>query len=396
MPFFPTRRLLNELVNRAIVYSHNGDPSKVLTAFSYRPLPPPSPNTVNVKFVLAPINPADLNVIEGVYPAKPTPISYPASSGLGSDNSVFVGGNEGLAQVTEVGQGVSGLEKNDWVIMTKPQIGTWCTTKNVGAEDILKVPQMDGLSEVQAATMTVNPPTAYNMLQEFVSLNEGDWVVQNGANSAVWSLLSLNLRKSCNFASQVGQAVIQIAASRGLKTLNFVRPRDNLEELVNELQNLGATKVLTYDALADKSLRKDLKEWTGGKEIRLGLNCVGGQETTLMARLLGNDAHLVSYGAMSKQPLSLPTSLFIFKNLTSHGFWQSRWYSQKSRDEQKRLMDLLANLMSQGMLKAPSHEVISISAKESDEEAGRKVREVIAKTTGGQHGKKVLLKFSID
>jgi len=31
----------------------------------------------------------------------------------------------------------------------------------------------------------VNPATAYNMLSEFVDLKEGDWVIQNGANSAV-------------------------------------------------------------------------------------------------------------------------------------------------------------------------------------------------------------------
>jgi hypothetical protein len=31
----------------------------------------------------------------------------------------------------------------------------------------------------------VNPPTAYNMLRDYVELREGDWVMQNGANSAV-------------------------------------------------------------------------------------------------------------------------------------------------------------------------------------------------------------------
>ena len=31
----------------------------------------------------------------------------------------------------------------------------------------------------------VNPPTAYNMLSEFVDLRPGDFVIQNGANSAV-------------------------------------------------------------------------------------------------------------------------------------------------------------------------------------------------------------------
>lgn len=64
-----------------------------------------------------------------------------------------------------------------------------------------------------------------------------------------------------------------------------------------------------------------------------------------MARLLGSDAHLVSYGAMSKQPLSLPTSLFIFKNLTSHGFWQTRWYSKKSAVARGDLMQTLASLI---------------------------------------------------
>jgi NADPH:quinone reductase-like Zn-dependent oxidoreductase len=67
-----------------------------------------------------------------------------------------------------------------------------------------------------------------------------------------------------------------------------------------------------------------------------------------MARLLGNDAHLVSYGAMSKQPLSLPTSLFLFKNLTAHGFWQSRWNQDRSHVEKKRVMQNLVELINQG------------------------------------------------
>ena len=63
-----------------------------------------------------------------------------------------------------------------------------------------------------------------------------------------------------------------------------------------------------------------------------------------MAKLLGSDAHIVSYGAMSKRPLTLPTSLFIFKNLTSHGFWQTRWYDQKTRQEREDLMQKLVDM----------------------------------------------------
>lgn len=156
MAFFPTRRLLSQFTNRAIVYSQNGDPSNVLTALRYPQLSVPAPNTVNIKFILAPVNPADINVIEGVYPSKPSQDTTLATTGKGSpDHPVFIGGNEGLAQITAVGNGVDGLKVHDWVVMTKQQSGTWCTSKNISIADIVKVPRADGLTEVHGATMTV-------------------------------------------------------------------------------------------------------------------------------------------------------------------------------------------------------------------------------------------------
>ncbi|KAG8767543.1 mitochondrial 2-enoyl thioester reductase [Ceratobasidium sp. 428] len=205
--------------------------------------------------------------------------------------------------------------------MAKPQSGTWASHAYTDAKDVTPVDKRVG--EVRAATMTVgsscipnttltaalqvNPPTARGMLSDFRDLSEGDYVIQNGANSAV------------------GQAVIQIAAARKLHTINVVRNRPNLEELKQHLISLGATHVITDEQLADKATRSKVKEWTQGKDIKLGLNCVGGKMTTILAGYLGHNAALVSYGAMSKSPLSLPTSLFIFKNLVSYGYWQSRW-----------------------------------------------------------------------
>lgn len=350
--------------NRAVVYRKNGDPSEVLSLLTFPDLPPPPPNTANVRFRLSPINPADINVIEGVYPAKPVPFDL-----LSQDAPLYVGGNEGLAEVVQVGEGVRELRKGDWVVMTKPQMGTWTSARNVDVRNVLKIPS--DLGEAQAATLTVNPPTAYNMLHDFVKLEKGDWVVQNGANSAV------------------GQAVIQIAAAKGWKTLNFIRDREDVESLTGYLKDLGATQVATYNQLSDKGLKDQIKTWTGGRSIRLGLNCVGGRATTMMARLLGQDAHLVSYGAMSKEPLSLPTSLFIFKNLTCHGFWQTLWYNRKSRQERERLMENLVGLMRHGKLLGPEHEILEIDGSEGDEE---RISEVMKRLQGGRYGKKVLLK----
>lgn len=137
--------------NRAIIYSQNGQPADVLRALSIPDLTrPPSPQTVNLRFILSPINPADVNVIEGVYPSKPRPSSFP-----GVEGEVFVGGNEGLGEVTSVGEGVKSLKRGDWVVMKAPQLGTWRSAANVREEQVLKVPRLKGLSEVNASTMMV-------------------------------------------------------------------------------------------------------------------------------------------------------------------------------------------------------------------------------------------------
>lgn len=137
--------------DRAIVYSENGNPAKVLRVLTYPSLAPPPPNSVNIKFLLSPINPADINVIEGVYPSKPAKTDLL----LHEDQNLVVGGNEGFAQVTAVGAGVDSLKVDDRVIMIKQQAGTWATDRNVAVHDVAKVPDADALSESQAATMTV-------------------------------------------------------------------------------------------------------------------------------------------------------------------------------------------------------------------------------------------------
>ena len=153
-----TRRLLStssSATPKAIVYSCNGDPVKVLRGVSLPPLPsPPPPGTLNVRYLLSPINPADLNTIEGVYPSKPS-LRPPSETGL--PEAFYVAGNEGLAQVVELGDGVDGtFNSGDWVVMTKPQSGTWQSKQNVREDHVQRIPRDKGtLSEVHGATLTV-------------------------------------------------------------------------------------------------------------------------------------------------------------------------------------------------------------------------------------------------
>lgn len=84
-----------------------------------------------------------------------------------------------------------------------------------------------------------------------------------------------------------------------------------------------------------------------------------------MTRLLGQSATLVSYGAMSKQPLSLPTSLFIFKELRSVGFWLSRWYTEKTLEEREKLIKILVDLMASGKVRT-SPNIFHFTITDSD------------------------------
>jgi trans-2-enoyl-CoA reductase len=66
-----------------------------------------------------------------------------------------------------------------------------------------------------------------------------------------------------------------------------------------------------------------------------------------------NNGQYVTYGAMSRAPLSLPASLLIFKNISFHGFWVSKWSDVHSKEERYEMFQDLIDLMSQGKLAEP-------------------------------------------
>ncbi|XP_032245520.1 enoyl-[acyl-carrier-protein] reductase, mitochondrial isoform X5 [Phoca vitulina] len=218
---------------RALVYGHHGDPAKVVELKNLE-LAAVGGSDVHVKMLAAPINPSDINMIQGNYGFLP---KLPA-----------VGGNEGVGQVVAVGGSVTGVKPGDWVIPASAGLGTWQTEAVFSEEALISIPS--DLPLQSAATLSVNPCTAYRMLMDFEQLQPGDCVIQNASNSGV------------------GQAVIQIAAALGLRTVNVVRDRP------------GGT--------------------------------------------------MVTYGGMAKQPVIASVSQLIFKDLKLRGFWLSQWKKDHS------------------------------------------------------------------
>ncbi len=202
--------------------------------------------------------------------------------------------------------------------------------------------EKEGLTHPQVATVSVNPITALRMLKDFVALDEGDWFVQNGANSGV------------------GRAAIQFGKLLGLSSINIVRerPKPDKENLRKELEELGATKVVFDSEVEQKGFSDLVKEWTRGGKVQLGLNCVGGSQAMEMAnKILSPGAHLVTYGNMSRSPMKLGAGLLIFKTLVFSGFWVSRW-GDYHPDEKIRTIDEILALTREGKFKDTPFEEI--------------------------------------
>ncbi|XP_028280750.1 enoyl-[acyl-carrier-protein] reductase, mitochondrial [Parambassis ranga] len=303
---------------KALVYRNYGDPARVIKLEDLV-LPSIGAKDVLVKVLAAPINPSDINMIQGTYAILP---DLPA-----------VGGNEGVAQVIEVGSQVKSLKTGDWVIPRDAGLGTWRTEAVLAEDDVISLP--NDVPLLSAATLGVNPCTAYRMLCDFEDLKPGDSVIQNAANSGV------------------GQAVIQIAAARGINTINVIRDRPEFTQLSDRLKSIGASHVIKEEALRRPEIKELFKTLSRPK---LALNGVGGKSATELLRHLQIGGSMVTYGGMSKQPVTVPVSALIFKDVKVRGFWVTQWKRDHSRDGRafRAMLDELCTLIQQGRLTAPA------------------------------------------
>ncbi|CAJ1062701.1 enoyl- reductase%2C mitochondrial isoform X1 [Notolabrus celidotus] [Xyrichtys novacula] len=303
---------------KALLYRKHGDPSQVIQLEDID-LPPLGTKDVLVKILAAPINPSDINMIQGTYAILP---DLPA-----------VGGNEGVAQVLEVGSQVKSLKTGDWVIPKDAGLGTWRKEAVLAEDDIISLP--NNIPLLSAATLGVNPCTAFRMLSDFEDLKTGDTVIQNAANSGV------------------GQAVIQIAAAKGINTINVVRDRPEFAQLSDRLKAIGATHVIKEEALRRPEMKELFKSCPRPK---LALNGVGGKSATELLRHLQLGGSMVTYGGMAKQPVTVPVSALIFKDVKVRGFWVTQWKRNHSKDGRafRAMLDELCNLIQQGKLEAPA------------------------------------------
>jgi NADPH:quinone reductase-like Zn-dependent oxidoreductase len=232
-------------------------------------------------------------------------------------------GTEGVGRVIAVGSGVKHLKQGDRTMVPYPA-PAWAERIKVDAGRLRPLP---GGDVNQLAMLGINPPTAYLMLTDFITLPSGSWVIQNSANSGV------------------GRALIPIAKSLGLKTVNVVRR----EEVAAELKAIGGDVVL----VDGPDLGKRVAAETGNAPLALAVDGVGDTATANLLGCLAEKGVQVFYSTISGKPSVVPATQLIFRDISIRGFWLANWFNSATPDQITRMYDRLTPLVASGAISAP-------------------------------------------
>src|SRR5246127_3471496 len=263
---------------KAIQLTAYGNPAQNLRMVEVPEPGAPSTGKALVRMEYAPIDYSDLLLANGVYFLNP---QLPS-----------VIGGEGAGIVEAIGPGVTEVKVGDRVTIPFRTF-TWAQKVLAPAHGLFVVPP--SIDAKTASMLNINPTTAVLLLDGFVKLKPGDWIVLNAANS------------------QVARCLIAVAKSRDLKVVGIVRR----SELIPEIEKLG----VDFVGVESPDLPKQIQSATGGMPILLGLDAVGGPAAATIAGTLSPGAHFVSFAWLSGLPIYLPQGDLIGKRLSIRGFW---------------------------------------------------------------------------
>ncbi|CAI4257307.1 BCN_G0002470.mRNA.1.CDS.1 [Saccharomyces cerevisiae] len=357
---------------KSLIYSTHEveDCTKVLSVKNYTPKQDLSQSIV-LKTLAFPINPSDINQLQGVYPSRPEK-TYDYST----DEPAAIAGNEGLFEVVSLPSGSSkgDLKLGDRVIPLQANQGTWSNYRVFSSSsDLIKVNDLDLFS---AATVSVNGCTGFQLVSDYIDWNSNgnEWIIQNAGTSSV------------------SKIVTQVAKAKGIKTLSVIRDRDNFDEVAKVLEDkYGATKVISEWQNNDKTFAKEVLAKILGENarVRLALNSVGGKSSASIARKLENNALMLTYGGMSKQPVTLPTSLHIFKGLTSKGYWVTEKNKKNPQSKIDTISDFI-KMYNDGHIISPRDEIETLTWN-TNTTTDEQLLELVKKGITGKGKKKMVV-----
>eukprot|EP00188_Purpureofilum_apyrenoidigerum_P002303 Plantae.Rhodophyta-Purpureofilum_apyrenoidigerum.ctg24205.p1 GENE.Plantae.Rhodophyta-Purpureofilum_apyrenoidigerum.ctg24205~~Plantae.Rhodophyta-Purpureofilum_apyrenoidigerum.ctg24205.p1 ORF type:complete len:321 (+),score=47.61 Plantae.Rhodophyta-Purpureofilum_apyrenoidigerum.ctg24205:96-1058(+) len=220
-----------------------------------------------------------------------------------------IAGTSGVGVVERVGSSVKDLKSGDRVVPTKAGLGTWREVGVLSQSDLIAIPS--SLKTEQAALLWSGPFTALRIMNDY---KPSGTIAVAGAESAA------------------GQALVQMAAAKGINTICFVAEDVlNYVPVVEGLKFLGATVVVpeTYPVAQLRDLVSDLGA------VSFGVN-LGASKGSLALRHLVKSIVAVGDSSQSKGG--------------EKSFSLQQWMSKASRKDVEAMIDEIADMHKKGQL----------------------------------------------
>jgi NADPH:quinone reductase-like Zn-dependent oxidoreductase len=311
---------------QALVMHAVGEPADVLR-LETRPMPEPDAGQVRIRVQAAPMHPTDLHVMRGRYGFSP---ELPAVLGM-----------ECVGVVDALGDGVETVAVGERVI-TVGITGTWQQYVVADAARVVAVP--DQMSTSTAAQLLTNPLTALLLVTSKLDVQPGEWLLQTAAGSTV------------------GRLVLQLGRHLGFKTINVVRRRAAVEEILE----LGGSEVISTD---DEDLCRRVREIAGEDGVSKAIDSVAGQLGADVFHSLAPGGEMIVYGALSSHRqteadrLSLPLDArsMIYGTKTVRGFWLYRWFTTTPQQQIGAALAQTFNLVADDTIRIPEGQPIPVA-----------------------------------
>jgi NADPH:quinone reductase-like Zn-dependent oxidoreductase len=289
-----------------------GEPAKVLAVRDV-PLPELERGQVRVRMVAAPVNPSDLLFARGVY-AGAQPPGFPAPIGF-----------EGVGVVDALGQQVQGAVVGQRVKVQNGRGGSWAEYAVVPADAVFPVPA--DVPDEQVACMLINPGSAVLMLRHVLAVPRGEWLLQSAATS------------------ELGRMMIRLAKHDGVRTVNVVRRR----EAVDELLRLGADAVVVS---TEGPIDEQVRRIVGPEGVRYAIDPVVGETGTQVYQALGEEGRMLIYGSLTREPIRVgadPRFILAGRRILEV-FWLGYWLPRLDEAARRGLFGEIIALMREGIV----------------------------------------------
>lgn len=335
-----------------------------------KPVPEPGPGQVRVRMVLSAVNPSDLNYIRGDYhkalartlwnaKCADGPVYFDPGHTQAYPQPPYTLGGEGMGIVDACGSGLLArrLQDKRVAISAPPPMGTWQEYAVVDAVRAVVMPP--AIADEQAAMFFINPLSSWLLLKQVLQVRRGGWLLQDAAGSAL------------------AKNVIRLCQRWGVRTINIVRSEARRESLLA----LGADVVIATD---HENVIDAVHAATQGKGVDYAMDCVGGELADDMLRCLTIEGHMVLFGTLAGQALTLPSRDLMMPLGRLSGFFAGAWISQQSPLKVLAAIRAVRGLIERGVLAAEVGQVFPLEDIQGA---------LAASTQAGREGK-VLIRMS--